>query len=319
VSFRLLEASYEGVCLIRPEGRFAIRSDAGGAAATIGFHNLFDRRVNENNRYFVIDLSKVEYFDSTSLGEIVRAYTRLSLRVSKCCFATPLASRANALLGVTKLNTLPGFHATLDEALSDVLDKAANSVEAPLRWEERLSVDSDGKISDMGGLLGRLRKICIFLASSEELRDDRDEFEIYFRQLNDELLDRGCYLVINRWENFLDAMTQSRLQDEYNKAVKDCDIFVSLFSTKTGKFTEEEFDTAHQQFKDTGKPLIYTFFKDTAVNVNTIQESDLLSLLKFKQRLKDLGHFYTPFSSSEDLKLRFRDQLAKLLDGPLRK
>jgi internalin A len=43
-------------------------------------------------------------------------------------------------------------------------------------------------------------------------------------------------------------MSETRLQDECNKAIRDCDIFVSLFLTKTGKFTEEEFDVSHQQF-----------------------------------------------------------------------
>ena len=41
----------------------------------------------------------------------------------------------------------------------------------------------------------KLRKIQIFLASSEELRDDRDKFDIYFRQLNDELIEKDLYLV----------------------------------------------------------------------------------------------------------------------------
>jgi hypothetical protein len=167
--------------------------------------------------------------------------------------------------------------------------------------------------------VSQLRKIQIFLASSEELRDDRDEFEIYFRQLNDDLLGKGLYLVIYRWENFLDAMSETRLQDEYNTAVRNCDIFVSLFSTKTGKFTEEEFDTAYQQFKNTGKPFIYTFFKDTMININDIQEHDLQSLMAFKKRLNNLGHFYTTFANIEDLKLRFHTQLDKLLEGPLRR
>ncbi len=73
-------------------------------------------------------------------------------------------------------------------------------------------------------------------------------------------------MKIVRWENFLDAMSETRLQDEYNKAIRECDIFVSLFFTKTGKFTDEEFDVAHRQFKDTKKPLIYTFFKKAAVD-----------------------------------------------------
>ena len=95
------------------------------------------------------------------------------------------------------------------------------------------------------------RTIKIFLASSSELREDRDEFDLYFRRQNDSLRKQGVYLEIIRWEYFLDAMSETRLQDEYNKEVRDCDVFVSLFFTKAGKFTEEEFDTAHRQFKET--------------------------------------------------------------------
>jgi hypothetical protein len=171
---------------------------------------------------------------------------------------------------------------------------------------------------DMQARAIELRKIQIFLASSEELRDDRDKFEIYSRQLNDELIDKGLYLVINRWENFLDAMSETRLQDEYNKAVRSCDIFVSLFFTKTGKFTEEEFDTAHDQFKETGRPFIYTFFKDAPVNTGKLNKKDVLSLLAFQEQLRDLGHFYTQYTSTEDLKLRFRGQLDKLFEKLLR-
>ena len=106
------------------------------------------------------------------------------------------------------------------------------------------------------------RTIRIFLASSAELREDRDAFDLYFRQQNDQLRKEGFYLEIVRWENFLDAMSETRLQDEYNKAIRACDVFVCLFFTKTGKFTEEEFDVAHRQFKESGKPRIYTFFKN---------------------------------------------------------
>jgi len=71
-------------------------------------------------------------------------------------------------------------------------------------------------------------------------------------------------LKIIRWEKFLDAMSETRLQDEYNQEVRKCDIFVSLFFTKTGKFTKEEFETAFEQFNKTGKPQIYTYFKKGA-------------------------------------------------------
>ncbi|MEQ6341385.1 MAG: hypothetical protein M3A44_06935 [Gammaproteobacteria bacterium] len=164
-----------------------------------------------------------------------------------------------------------------------------------------------------GGHTTQLRTIRIFLASSEELRQERDEFELYFRQQNDQFRKRGFYLEINRWENFLDAMSGTRSQDEYNKAVRDCDVFVSLFFTKTGKFTEEEFDTAHRQFKETGRPLIYTFFKNAEIKTGSTREEDMQSLWVFQKKLATLGHFFTRYDNVEHLKRQFRDQLDKLL------
>jgi Leucine-rich repeat (LRR) protein len=157
------------------------------------------------------------------------------------------------------------------------------------------------------------RTIRIFLASSAELREDRDAFDLYFRQQNDQLHKKGLYLEIVRWENFLDAMSETRLQNEYNKAIRDCDIFVCLFFTKTGKFTEEEFDVAHRQFLDSGKPTIYTFFKDDRIKTGSMPKEDLKSLWAFQDKLDKLGHFRTNYTNIEHLKLQFRDQLDKML------
>jgi hypothetical protein len=140
-----------------------------------------------------------------------------------------------------------------------------------------------------------LRSIRIFLASSAELREDRDAFDLYFRQQNDQLRKRGLYLEIKRWENFLDAMSETRLQDEYNRAIRSCDIFACLFFTKTGKFTNEEFDIAHRQFKESGKPRIYTYFKNSELKTGSLRKEDLLSLFEFKSKLDGLGHFHTQY------------------------
>ena len=156
--------------------------------------------------------------------------------------------------------------------------------------------------------------IKIFLASSSELQADRDEFELYFLRQNNR--QQGYKLEIVRWETFLDAMSETRLQNEYNQAVRECDIFVSLFFTKTGKFTEEEFDVAHRQFKDTKKPRIYTFFKNAGVKMGNVGD-EVLSLLNFKKKLGELGHFYTGYDNIEHLKRQFKDQLDKLLDNGL--
>jgi hypothetical protein len=156
--------------------------------------------------------------------------------------------------------------------------------------------------------------IRIFLASSTELRADRDEFELYCRRQNDRLRKGGVYLEIVRWEAFLDAMSETRLQDEYNKAILDCDIFVCLFFTKTGKFTDEEFEVAHRRFIDIRRPLIWTYFKHSEINTGNLREEDLMSLLAFKDKLDKLGHFRTAYENIEHLKRQFREQLDKLLE-----
>lgn len=158
-----------------------------------------------------------------------------------------------------------------------------------------------------------LRKLHIFLASSSELRADRDEFDRYIREQNDWLLDQGFYLTFVRWENFLDAMSDTRLQDDYNEKVRECDVFVSLFFTKTGKFTEEEFDVAHEQFTKIRRPLIYTFFKNAEIKIGSAPKEDLRSLWDFQEKLGKLGHFYTQYNDIEHLKRQFRDQIDKIL------
>src|ERR1700690_458752 len=102
----------------------------------------------------------------------------------------------------------------------------------------------------------------LFLASSAELKEDRREFEIFIGRKNKDWIAKGVFLELVIWEDFLDAFSQTRLQDEYDKAIRDCDLFVTLFWKKVGQYTEEEFETAFGQFKSTNKPFIFTYFKD---------------------------------------------------------
>ncbi|HEU0296967.1 MAG TPA: hypothetical protein VFR47_29785 [Anaerolineales bacterium] len=151
----------------------------------------------------------------------------------------------------------------------------------------------------------------IFLASSEELREDRIAFELMIGQLNQDWVPRGTFFHLVVWENFIDAMSKEGLQKEYNKAILDCDIFVMLFFTKVGRYTVEEFDSAFGAFTDGNKPLIYTYFKDDLILTGDIDQG-VVSLLEFKARLKSLNHYYTRYRSAEELKWLFSRQLDKL-------
>lgn len=157
-----------------------------------------------------------------------------------------------------------------------------------------------------------LKTIKIFLASSSELKADRDEFRIFISRENDRLHKQGIYLEILQWEYFLDAISDTRLQNEYNKAIRECDIVLCLFFTKVGKYTAEEFDTAYQIFKDTGRPRIWTYFKDAPLNSGSITE-EFNTLLAFRKKISELGHFKTVYTSIDNLKYQFKNQLDDIL------
>lgn len=82
----------------------------------------------------------------------------------------------------------------------------------------------------------------IFLASSEELREDRRAFEIMLGRINQQWRQRDITFELVVWENFIDALSREGLQKEYNKAINECDIFVMMFFTKVGKYRQEHIE-----------------------------------------------------------------------------
>ncbi|MET0167379.1 MAG: hypothetical protein ABW318_20545, partial [Vicinamibacterales bacterium] len=97
-----------------------------------------------------------------------------------------------------------------------------------------------------------------------------------------------------------------------NKDIRACDVFVMLFFTKVGKYTEEEFETAFGQFKATDKPFIFTYFKHAEISTGSANKDDLRTLSAFQEKLKAPGHFYTVYKNIDALKLHFNQQLDKL-------
>lgn len=53
----------------------------------------------------------------------------------------------------------------------------------------------------------------VFLASSSELKEDREQFEIFINRKNRDWVNNGVFLDLVIWEDFLDAMSQTRLQE----------------------------------------------------------------------------------------------------------
>lgn len=150
--------------------------------------------------------------------------------------------------------------------------------------------------------------IKIFLASSSELKSNREAFEQFLsRRSTLWTKQRRQSFELLIWENFLDSVSKTRLQDEYNAAIRESDIFVMLFWNKVGLYTHEEFEVAYQQFQATGKPQIYTYFNSSS----SVTPPDP-SLDAFEQQLQSIGHFKTVYPTIEGLIVHFIEQLERL-------
>ena len=106
----------------------------------------------------------------------------------------------------------------------------------------------------------------VFLASSNELADDRKHFDDYIHKINHVLNGLGYHIEVVQWE-FLDpAMPDDgRSQDVYNRQLKDCDECIVLFWRKLGKYTKEELDTAYKEkYSDGRLSRLIVYFKDSA-------------------------------------------------------
>lgn len=146
----------------------------------------------------------------------------------------------------------------------------------------------------------------IFLASSNELKMERDKFQKEINWKNTILKEKGTELELIIWEDLSAQMSETGSQSEYNKHVKDSDLFVLLAWSKVGMYTEEEFENAFGQFKAAKKPFIFTYFKSPP------PENAHESLEKFKKKLSELRHFYANFSDPNDLWNQFNKELDRL-------
>ena len=146
-----------------------------------------------------------------------------------------------------------------------------------------------------------MKTIKIFLASSEELQNDRKEFGNLIRRLDDIYFRRGVHLQLIMWEDMDFAYNNQRKQDEYNEAIRQCDVFIALFYRQAGKYTLEEFDVAKQENLKRKLPQVIIYCRDLLEN-----DVESAALADFKQQLdKEMGHFWGRYGTNDKLHLDF--------------
>ncbi len=153
-----------------------------------------------------------------------------------------------------------------------------------------------------------MNQIKIFLASSNELKPEREQFELEISRKDNIWKETGIELKLEIWENISGRIHKDGLQNEYNKRVKEADMFVLLGHTKIGMYTAEEFETAIGQFNSTNKPFIFTYFKETSSQVEE-------SLKEFVRKLEELKHYKSSFKDTVDLWRQFNKELDRLMSA----
>ena len=150
-----------------------------------------------------------------------------------------------------------------------------------------------------------MKRIKIFLASSNELENERRQFEIEIYRKTKRWFNKGIFLHLAVCEDLSARLSSTGSQSEYNNYIKEADIFVLLAFSKLGMYTAEEFQTAFGQFKATQKPFIYTYFKE-------IKEGENDTLPAFKKELSNLKHFYSNYTTFDNLWVQFNKELDRL-------
>lgn len=152
------------------------------------------------------------------------------------------------------------------------------------------------------------KKINVFLASSEELADERIRFGNFIRKIDDLYEERGYRIKLIMWEDLPSGDDGRPKQEEYNEKVRECEMFVGLFHTKAGPYTLEEYDTAKKSQASFGKPTLYVFCRELAEG-----ECEEPSLKDFKSKLlNDIRHYWNKYINSDSLQLQFTLQLLKV-------
>ena len=151
-----------------------------------------------------------------------------------------------------------------------------------------------------------LTTIDLFIASGAETKSIRDQIVMELKTLSSQHESSGFDFQVKWWEDESGAVPASgRSQEEYSKLIDDCDMVAVVIRNNFGKYSEEEFDYAHDLFKKTGKApkiVVYTLASN----------DDHESRSNFVKRLKSDGLEYFPQKAENEHDL-YKKMIGELL------
>jgi len=151
-----------------------------------------------------------------------------------------------------------------------------------------------------------LKTYRIFLASSSELSYERSLVTGIVADFKTKRPDLHCDFEVVKWENFASSYEDARKQDAYNEAIKSSDVFLMLYWTKVGMYTQEEFEVAIETQKIKSKPYLFLLKKSDGTSVED-------SVKQFEEKVPlGNGKFSGTFATEKELRGDIEDELNKL-------
>jgi len=152
--------------------------------------------------------------------------------------------------------------------------------------------------------------IRLFLASSDDLMNERKEIALWINRKNKQLLKNNIFIELVIWEELLHSFQGRRIQDYFNQEMLTCDIVVALFYIKVGEFTKEEFELAYSSLKSGKKPhYLFVGFKTTPpATVN----DDYINIIQLRAQIQQNEQLYFSFDSLDSLILKLESQFEQL-------
>lgn len=144
-----------------------------------------------------------------------------------------------------------------------------------------------------------MKKVKIFLASSEELKEEKLELSDLLEHLNLILEPQDIHIYLEKWE-YLGENIEDTKKNKYEERLGESDICMVVFGKEFSNYTETELKKAYDRVCHEGvnPSKLYIYFKN--------EEKIADDLKKFRDSFPEVyGHFTCKFSDVNTLKNDF--------------
>lgn len=143
--------------------------------------------------------------------------------------------------------------------------------------------------------------IRLFIASSDEVKKERQYIAEQVRRFNQKWKDYAIDLHLHLWEAESAAMHEIRSQNRYNQLISSqTDLFILILDNELGHYSEEEYLVARKAFEEKQILKLIIYFKEPLETCGD-------SLTTFRKQLMREGYFFARYDHPATLWNQIRD------------